>query len=280
MEIEQITAPAHSQLFADDILLDAISQSVEFLNLTLSRSVSNLANYFLEERGLILNPSKPHVLALHASRRQPLLLNIECNGNPLAQTTNARYLGLHLDSQLRWETQVATITRKTSQKLTPLRAIRSCLTEQQALLFYRSLILPDMLYGSNAFFSVLSAHQRHQLSVLDKRCIRCVANQPFLSHTDPIYTRLGLIPIIQTPTVNSASSCFVSTPPELVISCPSAYVARLKASLGSTIQMRMLSLPPDESLVTVGRSFLLLDYGTPCPKSSSPSPAIDHSRDF
>ena len=196
MEIEQITAPAHSQLFADDILLDAISQSVEFLNLTLSSSVSNLAN-FLEERGLILNPSKTHVLALHASRRQPLLLNIECNGNPLAQTTNARYLGLHLDTQLRWETQVATITRKTSQKLTALRAIRSCLTEQQALLFYRSLILPDMLYGSNAFFSVLSAHQRHQLSVLDKRCIRCVANQPFPSHTDPIYTRLGLIPIIQ-----------------------------------------------------------------------------------
>ena len=69
--------------------------------------------------------------------------------------------------------------------------------EQQALLFYRSLILPDMLYGSNAFFSVLSAHQRHQLSVLDKRCIRCVANQPFPSHTDPIYTCLGLIPIIQ-----------------------------------------------------------------------------------
>ena len=123
--------------------------------------------------------------------------NIECNGNPLAQTTNARYLGLHLDTQLRWETQVATITRKTSQKLTALRAIRSCLTEQQALLFYRSLILPDMLNGSNAFFSVLSAHQRHQLSVLDKRCIRCVANQPFPSHTDPIYTRLGLIPIIQ-----------------------------------------------------------------------------------
>ena len=54
-----------------------------------------------------------------------------------------------------------------------------------------------MLYGSNAFFSVLSAHQRHQLSVLDKRCIRCIANQPFPSHTDPIYTRVGLIPIIQ-----------------------------------------------------------------------------------
>ena len=54
-----------------------------------------------------------------------------------------------------------------------------------------------MLYGSNAFFSALTAQQRHELTVLDKRCVRCVANLPFPSHTTPIYTRLSLTPVIE-----------------------------------------------------------------------------------
>ena len=48
-----------------------------------------------------------------------------------------------------------------------------------------------------AFFSALTAQQRHQLTVLDKRCVRCVANLLFPSHTTPIYTRLSLTPVIE-----------------------------------------------------------------------------------
>ena len=78
-----------------------------------------------------------------------------------------------------------------------MRTISPSLSEQQSLLFYSALLHPDMLYGLNALFSALTAQQRQQLTVLDKRCVRCVANLPFLSHTTPIYTRLSLIPVIE-----------------------------------------------------------------------------------
>ena len=156
MDVHSVTSPAHSQLFADDILLDTASRSVATLNQVLSVAVSNLADY-LHGKGLVLNPDKTQVLAIEASRRSTLELNVNCNGTPLTQTTTARFLGLQIDSCLRWDAQVSSIVRKTSQKLTTLRTIRPSLSERQSLLFYSALILPDMLYGSNAFFSALTA---------------------------------------------------------------------------------------------------------------------------
>ena len=113
------------------------------------------------------------------------------------QADSAKYLGFQLDSRLRWEHQISSIVRKTSQKLKTLRQIRSCLAERQALLFYTALVLPDMLYSSSAFFAALTSQQRSKLAVLDKRCIRLVADQLFPAHTAPIYARLKLMPLME-----------------------------------------------------------------------------------
>ena len=82
--VAQAADPAHSQIFADDILLDSFSKSVEELNLTLSSSVSRLQSFLLE-KGLILNPAKTQVLGIHSSRRICLSLNIICHGVDLDQ---------------------------------------------------------------------------------------------------------------------------------------------------------------------------------------------------
>ena len=194
--VEQAADPAHSQMFADDILLDAVSKSAQELSVTLSSSVSSLQSFLLA-KGLILNPAKTQVLGIHSARRSCLPLNVTCQGVDLVQADSAKYLGLQLDSRLRWERQISSIVRKTSQKLTTLRQIRSCLAERQALLFYTALVLPDMLYSSSAFFAALTSQQRSKLAVLDKRCIRLVADQLFPAHTAPIYARLKLMPLME-----------------------------------------------------------------------------------
>ena len=63
MDVHSVTSPAHSKLFADDILLDTANGSVATLNQVLSVAVSNLADY-LHGKGLVLNPDKTQVLAI------------------------------------------------------------------------------------------------------------------------------------------------------------------------------------------------------------------------
>ena len=55
--VYHVADPAHSQMFADDILLDAASTCAHELSLTLSKSVSSL-HAFLCDKGLILNSDR------------------------------------------------------------------------------------------------------------------------------------------------------------------------------------------------------------------------------
>ena len=101
------------------------------------------------------------------------------------------------DENLRWSPQVTSIVRRTAMKLRILRQIRHCLTVRQAMLYYSALVIPDTLYASNAFLPGLSAEQRNTVAKLDKRCIRCVADEHPLAHNLPLYTRLGVCPALE-----------------------------------------------------------------------------------
>ena len=149
-DTDQFTNPSHTQMFADDILIDVSSNTVGALSRPIPLSVTSLALY-LQKKGLILNPGKTQVIGIHSSRRSPIELTVNCNGIALVQTDTAKYLGLWLDDRLRWNRHVSNIVRKTPQKLKTLLYIRPCLTERQALLFYTAHILPDLLYASSAF---------------------------------------------------------------------------------------------------------------------------------
>ncbi|XP_065180994.1 uncharacterized protein LOC135811687 [Sycon ciliatum] len=113
------------------------------------------------------------------------------------EASTARYLGVTLDENLRWSPQVTSIVRRTAMKLRILRQIRHCLTVRQAMLYYSALVIPDILYASNAFLPGLSAEQRNTVAKLDKRCIRCVADEHPLAHTLPLYTRLGVCSVLE-----------------------------------------------------------------------------------
>ena len=75
--------------------------------------------------------------------------------------------------------------------------IRHCLTVRQVMLYYSALVIPDILYASNAFLPGQSAEQRNTVAELDKRCIHCVADEHPLAHTLPLYTRLGVCPVLE-----------------------------------------------------------------------------------
>ena len=53
------------------------------------------------------------------------------------------------------------------------------------MLFYTALVLPDLICASYAFSAALTSQQQSKLAVLDKRCIRLVANQLFPAQIAP-----------------------------------------------------------------------------------------------
>ena len=187
---------SHVQMFADDIMVDVSALDVSTIDDCLSKAVSNLAGH-LRSRGLILNETKTQVLGIHATRGQELKLTVSCEGTQLAQTKTAKYLGITLDDQLSWKAQVSSTVQKVSYRLIQLWRIRPFLSTTLATSLYRALLVSNMMYGSNAYWSGLNATLQGRLKRLDKRCIRFAARAPPLSHTEPIYRMLNVHPTHQ-----------------------------------------------------------------------------------
>ena len=148
--VPSLSPSSHTQVFADDIMIDYSSKSVDEIRQNLSNAVGTLATW-LSDRGLILNEKKTQVLAIPASTGQDIQLNVTCNGVHLGQTDTAKYLGVVMDERLSWSGHVSSIVRKVSGKLVSLWKIRQVLSESVMKHLYKSLLVPDILYCSNAY---------------------------------------------------------------------------------------------------------------------------------
>ena len=70
-DVDEVTNPCHTRLFADDILTDVSSNTVNALIRPLFMSVKILAHY-LKQKAIILYHRSTQVTGFHSSRRTPL----------------------------------------------------------------------------------------------------------------------------------------------------------------------------------------------------------------
>eukprot|EP00117_Sycon_ciliatum_P009573 scpid36683/ scgid4451/ Probable RNA-directed DNA polymerase from transposon X-element; Reverse transcriptase len=177
--------------FADDIMLYISSRDKHQLERNMSSAVTHLARW-LASRNLVLNESKTQILFIPAHRSVNPRVSVMCSGVQLAQVESAKYLGVHMDQDLKWTTMVNQIAKRAACKIAVLFRNRRCMPLPCRITYLKSLILPDFLYASNCFSAGLTSHQLERLERLLKRAVRCVYNAPFASPSAPLYCQLRL----------------------------------------------------------------------------------------
>ena len=191
-EIPYVAGQALSLQFADDIGLTCSKPTKPEVSAILSASASAIANW-LNDRGLILNASKSQVISISGNlpeKHTPLSVN--CNGTLLPLVESARYLGITFDSNMSWDDHVTRCANRVSQKIGVLWRMRRCLSTQGRITYFQSIIMPDLLYGSNAFSTSLAARHCHRLQVLQNRGARVVFGRPPWTSAHDLLERLSL----------------------------------------------------------------------------------------
>ena len=102
--------------FAEDILLYVCGTQKNALSNSLSAAVSAIS-IWLSNRNLILNARKTQVLFLSTPHITDHKFAVYCHGVQLKQVTCAKYLGIHLDHDLSWRTQVDSMVTKLASKI-------------------------------------------------------------------------------------------------------------------------------------------------------------------
>ena len=108
----------------------------------------------------------------------------------LTRVESILYLGVYLDEDLSWRTQVNHVSNKISKANGVLRRLKHCLPPRILKILYFTLINSHLNYALLAW-----GFKIKRIELLQKQSIRIITNSTFLSHTDRLFKSMGILKV-------------------------------------------------------------------------------------
>ena len=170
--------------YVDDITIvesrprDAVSEVHQTLN-----TFSSWCN----ENGMLLNASKCSVMRVDFGRQARIPLNIELNNHTLTEVDVMKILGVYLQADLKWNSQVSSMLKKASKRMHILRSlIPFRLPNDDLLLIYKGYIRPLVEYAVPVWHSGLTTAQTNKLEGIQKRALKLILGYRYNSYANAL----------------------------------------------------------------------------------------------
>ena len=140
---------------AEDTVIFTSSSNIDVIQSNLSQDLDNLS-YWFRDNELIFNLKKgaSEVMPFGTGKRLNLFqgcqVKLSINGSPINTTTCYKYLGLHLDSTLNFDTHFHKMYKAAAARMNLLRRIRSSIGTFGAQRIYSMIVPIFTYYGYNS----------------------------------------------------------------------------------------------------------------------------------
>ena len=137
--------------YADDTVICTSSSDIDVIQSNLSQDLENLSNWFRDNELIFnLKKGKSEVMLFGTGKRLNLFqgcqVKLSVNDSPINTTTCYKYLGVHLDPTLNFETHFQKMYKKAAGRVNLLRRIRPSIDTLSAQRIYQSMIMPMFTY--------------------------------------------------------------------------------------------------------------------------------------
>ena len=119
-------------------------------------------------------------------------VTLSLNNINLNQEFSIKYLGVIIDSNLLWKSQVSYIGKKIKQNIGILSKLRYFVNSDILVKLYYALIYPFLTYGLISWGNTYSSTTQ-PLFILQKRAMRVMTFSKFHEHSSPIFKRLNIV---------------------------------------------------------------------------------------
>ena len=195
-DLPNISPNFTSFLFADDTTLNFRCSSISECNEVCNREMDKFFQWTAANKLSINFGINKSYCIIHTYRNLNLSeLNIEINNHVLENVQQGMYLGVVIDSKLKYEDHIEYIAKKVSKsigiiyKLSTLN-IPSIILKQ----VYYAIVYSYLNYNAICYASTYETHL-HRLFLLQKRVVRILSRAPFFAHTDPLFFANGILKI-------------------------------------------------------------------------------------
>jgi hypothetical protein len=192
--IFQLGLHGHITLYADNTSLFYFGTSIHDLISKAQEDLNTLYNWF-QYNLLTINISKTCYVIFKAKNKPiPPFSPLTINDAPIQQKSHEKYLGLHIDSQLNWNTHLKQIKKKLISLRGSLRNITKCIPRSLRYTIYNALVKPHLLYLIE-IWGTAAKTQLDKLQRQQNKIIKLLFNYHFLTPTTTIYEQTKLLNI-------------------------------------------------------------------------------------
>ena len=180
-------------LYADDTTLYAIGRNKFFLEKKLQSDLNSIS-VWLKANSLSLNISKTKFMLLR--RKETVCtynFNLTIDGVRIDQTTEFKFLGMHIDETLTWTKHCTVLTAKLKQVNFMLNRIKLIIPTGYMRTLYYAHFNSHLSYGITLWANSCSKLLLDQVYKQQKRAVRIITNESFLSHSDPLFRRTNIL---------------------------------------------------------------------------------------
>ena len=179
-------------LYADDTCIYTEHRNAKSAVDTLNKELS-VINHWLKVNKLVLNTNKCEFLLLGTKKRLKNVhdLNVHIESCTIKQVTHLKYLGVIIDESLNWSKQTEKTSKEVISRIYLLKRIRPYITQQTALMYYKSIIQVKFDYCDVVWDNCAKTYL-DKLQKLQNRALRTVLNVNWRYPTQLIYNQLGI----------------------------------------------------------------------------------------
>lgn len=188
-DLPNVSRDVDFYLFADDTAIAIKAKTKDELQNKVNDLLPKVSKWFMANR-LSLNTSKTNYQIY--SKTQIDNLNVKLNGNEITRNKCVKYLGVHVEENLKWNAQIKSVSSVISRNIGMMARVKFFLSSRELLLLYNSLVLPYLNYCAAVWGSNYQT-KISKITRLQKRALRIIDKKPYLFPSNELFIKYRIL---------------------------------------------------------------------------------------
>ena len=177
-------------LYADDTTIYITGTDIKSMYSVMNDDLNNLSNWFRANK-LALNIRKTKYI-LFSVKILYNRLTLSINNTCINRVDNLKFLGIHIDSELKWNVHTNYVGKRVAGGLYALNCTKHMLQSTHLRSIYFALVHSHLNYGC-LLWGNTSKTFLHKLKVLQRKAIRVICHAQYNAPATPLFTDMKIL---------------------------------------------------------------------------------------
>jgi len=131
-------------------------------------------------------------MIFNSDKKQSSPFRVQIGSNLINRLHSTKYLGMHLNHKLNWDTHISKLESKLSCYSGIFYRIREYLSTNELKMIYFSFVYSHLQYAIGAWGSATKT-SLHRLNTIHNKIIKTISWSSYRCHVTPLYSQLNLL---------------------------------------------------------------------------------------